>query len=62
MMSNDIVSWLPYIFLGVLGFTASFMLHSFTRSIDSLNNTVNKLNDTVNKLGERVSHIEGKIN
>lgn len=61
-MENNIVTWLPYIFIAVLGFLATALYNSFNKAIENLNSTIGKLNDTVGKLSERVSHIEGKIN
>lgn len=60
-MENSIVTWLPYIFIGVLGFLATSLYNSFNKAIENLNQTIVKLNDTVGKLGERVSHLEGKL-
>ena len=60
-MESSIVTWLPYIFIAVLGFLATALYNSFNKAIENLNQTIVKLNETVGKLGERVSHLEGKL-
>jgi hypothetical protein len=61
-MESNVATWLPYIFIGVLGFLATSLYNSFNKAIDNLNKTIVELNKTVGKLGERVSHLEGKVN
>jgi hypothetical protein len=61
-MESNIVTWLPYIFIAVLGFLATALYNSFNKAIENLNKTIVELNKTVGHLGERISHIEGKIN